>query len=129
MWKRPLAEKPYMQLKIGENLSEASNKSRENLVTVMIKYFMLVLLVCAISVSHAGEQLILKEGAEIYPVRTDGQRDWQANHYRVENGQAVPIRTDGQRDWSANVYRAEGDRVVPVRPDGQRDWKAPDQQH
>lgn len=94
----------------------------------MIRYFLLVLFFSTVSVAHAEDQLILREGAEIYPVRLDGQRDWQANHYRVENGQAVPIRTDGQRDWSANVYRAEGDRIVPVRPDGQRDWKTPAQQ-
>ncbi len=94
----------------------------------MIKHLLLVIFFSAISVAHAEDQLILKNGAEIYPTRPDGQRDWQANHYRVENGQAVPIRTDGQRDWSANVYRAEGDRVVPVRPDGQRDWKTPVQQ-
>lgn len=74
---------------------------------------------------YAETQSALKDGTEIYPVRADGQRDWQVNHYRVENGDAVPIRTDGQRDWSANVYRAEGDRVVPFRPDGQRDWQAP----
>ena len=67
----------------------------------------------------------LKDGTEIYPVRADGERDWQVNHYRVENGEAVPIRPDGQRDWSANVYRSEGNRVIPVRPDGQRDWQAP----
>jgi len=92
----------------------------------MLKY---LLMAAILSFSaHAEGQLILKEGTEIYPVRPDGQRDWQTNHYRVENGQAVPIRTDGQRDWSANIYRAEGDRVVPVRPDGQRDWKSSAQQ-
>lgn len=67
----------------------------------------------------------LKNGTEIYPVRANGQRDWQVNHYRVENGEAVPIRPDGQRDWSANAYRPEGNRMVPVRPNGQRDWQAP----
>lgn len=94
----------------------------------MIKYVLLILSFYAVSVAHAENQLILKEGAEIYPTRPDGQRDWQANHYRVENGQAVPIRTDDQRDWSANVYRSEGGSLVPVRPDGQRDWKTPAQQ-
>lgn len=82
----------------------------------------MILLPCPV---YAETQPALKDGAEIYPVRADGQRDWQVNHYRVENGDAVPIRPDGQRDWSANVYRAEGDRVVPVRPNGQRNWQAP----
>lgn len=89
----------------------------------MLKYILLaILLPCSV---YAETQPALKEGAEIYPVRSDGQRDWQVNHYRIENGDAVPIRPDGQRDWSANVYRTEGDLVVPVRPDGQRDWQAP----
>jgi hypothetical protein len=89
----------------------------------MLKYMLLAFfLPCSV---YAETQPALKDGVEIYPVRADGQRDWQANHYRVENGDAVPIRPDGQRDWSANVYRAEGDRVVPVRPNGQRDWQAP----
>ena len=92
----------------------------------MLKYVLFALL---FSCSAGAEtQPAPKDGVEIYPVRADGQRDWQANHYRVENGDAVPIRPDGQRDWSANVYRAEGDRVVPVRPNGQRDWQAPPMQ-
>ena len=74
--------------------------------------------------AHAQESLPLKEGTEIIPIRPDGQRDWSANHYRVENGEIVPIRPDGQRDWSANTYRSEGGQIVPVRPDGQRDWGA-----
>ncbi len=90
----------------------------------MIRDFFLVLFFSTASVALAEDQLILKDGAEIYPTRPNGQRDWQANHFRVENGMAVPIRTDGQRDWSANVYRTEGDHVVPVRPDGQQDWNA-----
>ena len=89
----------------------------------MLKYILFALLLpCS---ACAETQPALKNGTEIYHVRADGQREWQVNHYRVENGDAVPIRPDGQRDWSANVYRAEGDRVVPVRPDGQRDWQAP----
>lgn len=89
-----------------------------------IVLFIIFALSCSlVSVAIAEEQLVLKEGTEIYSTRPDGQRDWQVNHYRVENGQAVPIRIDGQRDWSANVYRAEGGRIVPVRPDGQRDWQ------
>jgi hypothetical protein len=92
----------------------------------MLKYILFAVLIPCSAFSE--NQLALKEGTEIYPVRVDGQRDWQVNHYRVENGQAVPIRTDGQRDWSANVYRAEGGRLVPVRPDGQRDWQTSSQQ-
>ena len=89
----------------------------------MLKY---IVLAAIFSYSaHAENQINLRDGAEVYPVRSDGQRDWQANHYRVENGQAVPIRPDGQRDWSANTYRTEGSRIVPVRPDGQRDWQTP----
>lgn len=77
------------------------------------------------SASHAEDQINLKEGTEIYPARPDGQRDWRANHYRVENGQIVTIRPDGQRDWSANVYHIEGDYLVPIGPQGKRDWEAP----
>jgi len=89
----------------------------------MLKYILLAFLIpCK---AFAENQLELKNGTEIYSVRANGQRDWQVNHFRVENGEAVPIRSDGQRDWNANVYRTEGDNIVPVRPDGQRDWNAP----
>lgn len=87
----------------------------------MLKYILLA----TIFSYPAHAEIKIKDGADVYPIRLDGQRDWQANHYRVENGQAVPIRPDGQRDWSANVYRIEGDRIVPVRTDGQRNWQAP----
>ena len=87
----------------------------------MFKYFLIAIL--GSYSAHAEDQINLRDGAVIYPVRTNGQRDWQANYYRVEEGEAVPIRPDGQRDWSANVYRSEGGSLVPVRPDGQRDWK------
>lgn len=82
----------------------------------------ILVLVMAISPVFAQDNLPLKEGTEIIPVRPDGQRDWSANRYRVEGSQAVPIRPDGQRDWSSNTYRTEGGQIVPVRPDGKRDW-------
>lgn len=75
----------------------------------------MLLLLCSLAVSAEGER--------VYQYRPDGQRDWSANYYRVENGQAVPIRPDGQRDWNANIYRIERGQLVPGRPDGQRDWK------
>lgn len=89
----------------------------------MLKCFLLAILFS--HPAYAQDQMTLKEATTIYPVRVDGQRDWQANYYRVEKGDAVPIRPDGQRDWSANIYRSEGGGLVPVRPDGQRDWKNP----
>lgn len=79
--------------------------------------FCMLLLFCSSAVSAEGER--------VYQYRPDGQRDWSANYYRIENGQAVLIRPDGQRDWSAKTYRIEGEQLVPVRPDGQRDWKVP----
>ncbi|MBI3478743.1 MAG: hypothetical protein HY016_00045 [Nitrosomonadales bacterium] len=73
----------------------------------------------------ADESVAIREGSVFITVRTDGQRDWRANHYRVENGQIVTIRADGQRDWNANVYRIEGGQLAPVSPQGKRDWNAP----
>ena len=90
----------------------------------MLKYIVLAV-VLSCPAAYAEGQSNLKEGAEIYPTRPDGQRDWSANYFRVEKGEVVPIRPDGQRDWKANVYREEGGRIVPIRPDGQRDWNAP----
>lgn len=87
----------------------------------MLKYFLFAILFA--HPSYAQEQMTLKDGTTIYPVRADGQRDWQANYYRVDKGDAVPIRPDGHRDWKANIYRPEGGNLVPVRPEGQRDWK------
>jgi hypothetical protein len=90
---------------------------------LVLKY---ILLAAIFSCSaHAENKINNKDGAEAYPVRPDGQRDWSANIYRVENGQAVPIRPDGQRDWSANVCREKSGHIVPIRTDGQRDWKTP----
>ena len=84
------------------------------------------LLVAALvtSVAYADNQISFKDGAEIYPMRPDGQRDWGANYYRFVNGEAVPIRPDGQRDWKINAYRSEVGGIIPFRPDGQRDWNA-----
>lgn len=94
----------------------------KNICRMIFAIPLALLLPCA---AFSETQPVLKNGAEIYPVRPDGQRDWQADHYRVENGDAVPIRPDGQRDWNANSYHVDGEKVVPVRPDGQRDWQAP----
>jgi len=85
------------------------------------KYFLLAILLPISAL--AQDQVNLKDGTTIYPVRVDGKRDWQANYYRVEKGEAVPIRPDGQRDWSANAYRPEDGSLISVRPNGQRDWK------